>query len=97
MLKINNLINSRGEYEPASFNEPHLFTTLPALDEEKERPMIFYCARKPANLPPGDGRAGILRLSGWRRGWQSPLYTSQSSSSYCAPGCRYRHHGGRHR
>ncbi|PIN64463.1 hypothetical protein CKQ90_20640, partial [Klebsiella pneumoniae] len=45
MLKINNLINSRGEYEQASFNEPHLFTTLPALDEEKERPMIFYCAR----------------------------------------------------
>ena len=45
------------------FNEPHLFTTLPALDEEKERPMIFLLrARKPAgaNLPPGDGRAGIL-------------------------------------
>ncbi len=38
-----------------------LFTTLPALDEEKERPMIFLLrARKPANLPPGDGRAGIL-------------------------------------
>ncbi|HBW9993471.1 hypothetical protein BLL03_19995 [Klebsiella pneumoniae] len=48
MLKINNLINSRGEYEPASFNEPHLFSTLPALDEEKERPMIFLLrARKP--------------------------------------------------
>ncbi|HBY4064601.1 TPA: hypothetical protein MIT63_17135 [Klebsiella pneumoniae] len=61
MLKINNLINSRGEYEPASFNEPHLFSSLPALDEEKERPMIFLLrARKPANLPPGDGRAGIL-------------------------------------
>ncbi|HBZ1180067.1 TPA: hypothetical protein MJD79_01795 [Klebsiella pneumoniae] len=65
MLKINNIINSGGEYEPASFNEPHLFSTLPALDEEKERPMIFLLrallrARKPANLPPGDGRAGIL-------------------------------------
>jgi hypothetical protein len=48
LLKINNLINSRGEYEPASFNEPHFFTTLPALDEEKERPMIFLLrARKP--------------------------------------------------
>ncbi|HHB7558778.1 TPA: hypothetical protein ACN7L8_002213 [Klebsiella pneumoniae] len=61
MLKINNIINSRGEYEQASFNEPHLFTTLPALDEEKEPPMTFLLrARKPANLPPGDGRAGIL-------------------------------------
>ncbi|CDK77365.1 hypothetical protein [Klebsiella pneumoniae] len=48
MLKINNFINSGGEYEPASFNEPHLFSTLPALDEEKERPMTFLLrARKP--------------------------------------------------
>ncbi|OCV89108.1 hypothetical protein A9P89_19200 [Klebsiella pneumoniae] len=49
MLKINNLINSGGgEYEQTSFNEPHLFTTLPALDEEKERPMTFLLrARKP--------------------------------------------------
>jgi hypothetical protein len=52
LLKINNFINSGGEYEPASFNEPHLFSTLPALDEEKERPMIFLLrallrARKP--------------------------------------------------
>ncbi|AEW62337.1 hypothetical protein BV408_09720 [Klebsiella pneumoniae] len=61
MLKINNLINSRDEYKPASFNEPHLFSTLPALDEEKEPLMTFLLhARKPANLPPGDGRAGIL-------------------------------------
>ena len=35
----------------ASFNEPHLFTTLPALDEEKERPMIFYCARVNRLIP----------------------------------------------
>ncbi len=70
----------------------------PALDEEKERPMIFYCARVNRANPRRRlaGRASF-RLSGWRRGWQSPLYTSQSSSSYCAPGCRYRHHGGRHR
>ncbi|PLL44876.1 SAM-dependent methyltransferase, partial [Klebsiella pneumoniae] len=28
---------------------------------EKEHPMTFLLrARKPANLPPGDGRAGIL-------------------------------------
>ncbi|MBQ5208914.1 hypothetical protein FD820_36240, partial [Klebsiella pneumoniae] len=52
MLKINNLINSGGEYEPASFNEPHLFSTLPALDEEKERPMTFLLrARKPGYPP----------------------------------------------
>ena len=31
----------------------------PALDEEKERPMIFYCARvNRADPSPGDGRAG---------------------------------------
>ncbi|AKL30882.1 hypothetical protein N598_16675 [Klebsiella pneumoniae 303K] len=48
MLKINNLINSGGEYEQTSFNEPHLFTTLLDLDEEKERPMTFLLrARKP--------------------------------------------------
>ncbi len=27
------------------FNEPHLFTTLPALDEEKEPLMTFFTAR----------------------------------------------------
>ncbi len=57
------------------YDDPQFFATLnglwgpsaeqivqqPALDEEKERPMIFLLrARKPANLPPGDGRAGIL-------------------------------------
>jgi hypothetical protein len=48
LLKINNLINSRDEYKPASFNEPHLFSILPALDEEKEPPMTFLLrARKP--------------------------------------------------
>ncbi len=71
----------------------------PALDEEKRTSDdLFYCARvNRANPRPAMAGRACFTLSGWRRGWQSPLYTSQNSSSYCAPGCRCRHHDGRHR
>lgn len=72
----------------------------PALEEEKERPMIFYCApvnRLKRHAARINRAAEQLIPAGYRRYWQSPPDTGRSFSSYAVQASPARDRHDRHR